>query len=143
MSKAKVTISGFVGRKELKYTPTGMAILEFSIPTEKRWTDKNTQEKKSKTSWHNLKAFGRTGETIDQYVEVGQGLIVFGDLEVEEWETDGQKRSKTIINVNEFDFPPVKRDQSNAPAQQSNQQQAPQQSQQAPQQFQDDSDLPF
>ena len=115
MSKAKVTISGFVGRKELKMMPSGMAILEFSIPTEKKWKNKTSGEQESKTSWHNLKAFGKTGEIIDQYVNVGDGLIVFGDLEVEEWETDGQKRSKTVINVNEFDFPPVKRDQSSAP----------------------------
>jgi len=120
MSSARVTVVGMIRRSEMKYLPSGMGVLEFSVPIDKKWKDKTSGEMREKTSWMNLKAFGKTAENIEKFIPVGRGGIFFGDVETEEWEQDGQKRSKTVINVQSFDFAPVSKTDSDG------QQQAPQ-----------------
>ena len=107
MSSAKVTVVGMIRRGEMKFLPSGSSIYEFSVPIDKKWNDKQSGEQREKTSWINLKAFAKTGENIEKYIGVGKGGIFFGELETEEWESDGGKRSKTVINVQSFDFAPV------------------------------------
>ncbi len=59
----KVILIGNLGRDpEVRYTPDGTAVANFSIATSETWKDKNTGEKKEKTEWHRIVAFRRLGE---------------------------------------------------------------------------------
>lgn len=102
----KVFLLGNIGKTpELKYTATGDAVLNFSIATSESWKDKNTGEKKEKTEWHRITAFGKPAELIAQYTDKGSKLFVEGRLVNRDFTTqDGQQKSVTEIRVSDFMF---------------------------------------
>jgi single-strand DNA-binding protein len=55
--------------REMKYTPSGTAMCNFSIATEERWTDNG--EKKSRTDRHRVTARGKLAEICGEYFHKG------------------------------------------------------------------------
>lgn len=138
----KVIIMGNLGSDpKLSTTQGGMAVCKFSIATSKRKKDGTDV-----TSWHRCTAFGRTAETIAQYVGKGQQLYIEGELSYGQYEKDGQTHYTTDIFVNEFSFVGSKQDQQRPQGQQQRQGASAQQSYPEQQQFnviQPDQDIPF
>jgi len=65
----KAIIIGRLGRDpELKYTPDGTAIANFSVATSEEWKDKNTGEKKERTEWHRIVAYRKLAEICGEYL---------------------------------------------------------------------------
>ncbi len=55
----KVILVGHLGRDpEVRYTADGRAVANFNIATSDEWTDKDTGEKKQRTEWHRIVAWG-------------------------------------------------------------------------------------
>ena len=102
----KVFLLGNMGKTpELKFTATGDAVLNFSLATSESWKDKNSGEKKEKTEWHRITAFGKPAELIAQYTEKGSKLFVEGKLVNRDFTTnDGQQKSITEVRVTDFMF---------------------------------------
>ena len=74
----KVILLGRLGKDpDIRSMQNGKKIANFSIATSKRWTDRDTQEKKEKTSWHNVVVFneGLVG-IVEQYVKKGLFLHI-------------------------------------------------------------------
>ena len=64
----KILIIGYLGRDpELKYSPQGSVIAQFSIASTERWKDKNG-ELQERTEWFSMKAFGRRAEIAGEYL---------------------------------------------------------------------------
>ena len=78
---------------ELTYTPTGMAIVNFSIAVNHR----KTKDGKEDVSYFNCKAFGKLGENLNPYMKKGKQVVIHGFDKQERWEKDGQKNSRVII----------------------------------------------
>ena len=97
----RVILVGNLGRDaELKYTPSGAAVSNFSIATSESWKDKNSGERKEKTEWHRIVLWGKTAENLSQYLLKGKQIYVEGRLETRQWEDkEGQKRSTTEVRV--------------------------------------------
>lgn len=99
----KVTLIGTVGRDpEMRFTPGGSAIANFSMATNESYNDKNTGQRVENTEWHRIVAFGKLAEIIQQYVKKGGKLYIEGKLRTNEWEKDGIKRYSTDIIANEM-----------------------------------------
>lgn len=104
MSVNKVLIIGRLGTDpELKYTPSGVAVCNFSVATSENWTDKSGQ-KQEKTEWHRMKAFGKTAELINQYLNKGSQAYFEGSLQTRMWEKDGHKNYTTEVNIKSVQF---------------------------------------
>ena len=98
----KVFLMGHVGRDpEIKTTQSGMSIATFSIATSERV--KRGNEWEDHTEWHNLVAFGRTAEIIQEYAGKGAAMHIEGKLRTQSWEdkNDGKKRYRTEIIVDQ------------------------------------------
>lgn len=79
----------------------GTSVTTLSIGTSESWKDRNTGEKKSRTTWLKAKCFGRQSEVAAQYLKKGHLVQVDGRLETEEW-TDketGGKRSILVLRI--------------------------------------------
>lgn len=100
----KVFLVGNVGQNpELKYLTSGDAVLNFSLATSDSWNDKASGEKKEKTEWHRITAFGKAAEIIAKYTSKGSKLHVEGKLVNRDFQTkEGEKRSVTEIRVLDF-----------------------------------------
>ncbi len=98
MSFNKIIIVGNLGRDpELKYTPQGQQVCEFSMATnEKRKT--NTGELKEESTWFNVTFWGRQAEIASQYLAKGRQVYVEGRLRAREW-TDKDGRQRTNLEV--------------------------------------------
>lgn len=95
----KVILIGNIGKDpELRYSPSEVAIATFSMATSESWKDKDTGDKKEKTEWHRIVAFGKTAEIIGEYNKKGDFIYIEGKLQTRDWEDkDGVKRYTTEI----------------------------------------------
>lgn len=101
----KVILIGNLGRDpELRYTPDGTPVANFSIATSDTWTDKATKEKREKTEWHRIVAWRRLAEICDEYLSKGRQVYVEGKLQTRSWEKDGVKRYTTEIVASSVQF---------------------------------------
>ncbi len=106
MSVNKVILLGRLGQDpELKYTPSGAAVCNFSLATSETWTDKNSGQKNEKTEWHRIVVWGKLAELCNQYLAKGRQAFVEGRLQTRSWDDqNGQKRYKTEILGLSFQF---------------------------------------
>lgn len=100
----KVMLIGNLGKDpEIRYGKDGSAIASFTIATSESWKDKTTGEKKERTEWHNLSAFGKVAEIVGQYLKKGSTVYVEGRITTEKWQDkEGKDRYTTKIIVNEM-----------------------------------------
>lgn len=105
MSVNKVILLGRLGQDpELKYTPTGSAVCNFSMATTEAWTDK-TGQKQEKTEWHRIVVWGKLAELCNQYLSKGRQAFVEGRLQTRSWDDkEGQKKYTTEILANTVQF---------------------------------------
>ncbi len=94
----KVILLGNLGSDpEVRYTPSGKAVANFSLATSERYTNKDG-EKEEKTEWHKIVAWGRLGEICGEYLSKGSQIYIEGRLQTRTWEDrDGNKRYTTEI----------------------------------------------
>ena len=104
MSVNKIILLGRVGQDpELKYTPSGTAVCNFSLATSERWNDKNTGEKVEKTEWHRVVAFQRLAEIMGEYLKKGSQVYIEGRLQTRKWQDqNGQDRYTTEVVANDM-----------------------------------------
>jgi single-strand DNA-binding protein len=93
----KVILLGNLGRDaETKFTPSGVAMTRFSIATQRRWKDQQTNEWKEETDWHNVVLW--RSENLGQYLTKGKQVYVEGRLQTRSYEDkDGQKKYSTEV----------------------------------------------
>ena len=99
----KVQIIGTLGRDpEMKYLPSGSAVVSVSVATDESYQDKQSGQKVEKTEWHRMTAFGKLAEIIGQYLKKGSKAYFEGKLRTNEYEKDGIKRYSTEIVISEM-----------------------------------------
>ena len=101
----KAILVGNLGRDpELRHTPNGQAVVNFTLATSESWTDKSG-ERQERTEWHRIVVWGRQAEMCNQYLSKGRTVYVEGRIQTREWEDkDGNKRYTTEINANNVNF---------------------------------------
>jgi single-strand DNA-binding protein len=94
----KVILVGHLGSDpEVRYTPSGKAVANFSLATTERFTNKEG-EKEERTEWHKIVAWARLGEICGEYLTKGSQVYIEGRLQTRNWEDrDGNKRYTTEI----------------------------------------------
>jgi len=95
-----VILMGNLGRDpEVKTLQGGSLIGKFSVATTQGWKDKQTDEWKEKTEWHNIVVWNEhLIKTISKYLKKGTKVYVIGQLETRKWQgNDGQDRYTTEV----------------------------------------------
>ena len=84
---------------ELRYTPGGAAVARRSIwPPTEVWNDKEAGQRQEKTEWHRVVLWGKTAESLTEYLTKGKQIFVEGRLQTRQWDDkDGNKRYTTEI----------------------------------------------
>ena len=99
----KVQLIGRLGKDpETRFFPSGDQQTTVSMATSRSWKDKNTGERKQKTSWHNLVFNRGLAKVAADYLKKGSNIFVEGEIDYQEWEKDGVKRYATRILVTEM-----------------------------------------
>lgn len=89
----RVQIIGNLGKQaELKYVPSGKALMEFSVAVQ------NGYGEKASTDWWDVKMWGERAEKVVQYLDKGTSVFIDGRLEKRSWQDDqGVKHQRTDI----------------------------------------------
>lgn len=110
----------------LTYLQDGTPVAKLGLACSEKFKEKETQ------LFLEASIFGKAAEILNTYAgSKGTQIFLTGKLKTEQWEKDGQKHSKVVMMIEDFQFIGSKDD--NKPAQP--QQQAPQQEQQYPQNY--------
>ena len=101
--KNSVKLIGNVGQTpEIRELESGKKMARFSVATNESYYNKQG-EKVTQTYWHNLVAWGKTAEVIENYVQKGNQIAIEGKLTNRTYEgQDGQKHYITEVLVNEI-----------------------------------------
>jgi len=100
-----VSLTGVNQRVEVKTTNAGKTWVTGTIRVRNKM--KNNDTGKYDSSFIDYKILGARAETFAKYHGTEGGpLNITGDLVQEKWESNGDKRSKVVIMVQDFDLPP-------------------------------------
>ena len=93
----KVLLLGHLGKDaETKFTPSGVAVTNFTLATSRRWKDQQSGEWKEDTEWHRVVLW--RSENVSNYLLKGKQVYIEGRLQTRSWEDkDGQKRYTTEV----------------------------------------------
>jgi len=108
----KIIIAGNLGRDpEMRYTPSGQAVTNFSVATNRQYTSSDGQQVKE-TTWFRISAWGRLAETCNQYLRRGSKVLIEGRLNADQatggpriWtDQEGQSRASYELTAETIRF---------------------------------------
>jgi single-strand DNA-binding protein len=105
MSFNKIILVGNLGKDpELRYTPQGNAVCDFSMATNERKRDK-AGEFQNVATWFRVTLWGKTAENAAKYLTKGTQVYIEGRLRIEEWtDRDGNHRQSLEVNGSDMQF---------------------------------------
>jgi single-strand DNA-binding protein len=118
----KVMLIGHLGDDvKMHYFEGGNCIGRFPLATNEVYINKTTNERITSTEWHNLVVRNKAAEICEKYLSKGDKIYVEGRIKSRQWTTeDGQTKYTTEIQVTEFTFLSVKKDQDSQRSHESN-----------------------
>ncbi|MFA5059621.1 MAG: single-stranded DNA-binding protein [Candidatus Omnitrophota bacterium] len=101
----KVLLIGNLTRDpELRYTPSGVAVVNLRLAINRKYKDK-TGEMKEEVCFITATAWDRQAEVCNQYLQKGRPVFIEGRLQSRSWEgTDGQKKSVIEVRAERIQF---------------------------------------
>lgn len=97
-----VLVGNLTRDAQLKYTPSGFPICTFGIAINTR--KKNGDQWVDEANFFDIELFGKSAESLNQYLTKGKMVGVEGELRQDRWEQDGQSRSKVKIVANKVNL---------------------------------------
>jgi single-strand DNA-binding protein len=83
---------------ELRTTAGGVELCRVRLAVSDGWGEKK------KTGFYDLTVFGKRGAALARTTKKGDCRLFEGRLELQQWESDGQKRSKVAVIVDDWRF---------------------------------------
>ena len=101
MAFCKVMIIGNLGRDpEMRYTPTGRPVTQFSVAVNQSTKNQQTGEWIEETDWFRVSVFGDRAERAAEQLRKGNRVFVEGRFRTREFEgKDGQKRTSLDVTA--------------------------------------------
>lgn len=88
---------------EVRYIPSGKAVADLRLAVNRRWKS-SSGEAREDTCFIDATVWERQAETAAKYLKKGSPVFVEGSLQMDEWETEGEKRSRIKVNANRVQF---------------------------------------
>lgn len=84
----RVQLIGRLGRDpEVRNTPSGRKVTQFSIAVNRNWTD-GEGDRHEVTDWFTVESWGRLADICEQYLSKGRLVYVEGRLQIDRWDDD-------------------------------------------------------
>ncbi len=107
---------------ELRYLPSGQAVCQLAMATNRYGTDQQSGERREFTDYHDVVVWNqgnrKLAELCAQYLQKGRLVYVEGRMQTRSWDDQatGQKRYRTEVNANDVQFLDSRQDGMGAPA---------------------------
>lgn len=101
----RVCIAGNLTREpELRSTSSGTAVLNFGVAVNERRFNQQSQQWEDYAHFVDCVLFGKRAESLQRYMHRGDRVGIDGKLRYSSWESNGQKRSKLEVVVDDVDL---------------------------------------
>jgi single-strand DNA-binding protein len=140
----KIMIVGYLGRDpEIRYTPQGQAVCNFSIATTEKRKD-NTGDQQEITTWFRVTLWGRQAEVANQYLAKGRQVYIEGRLRQNDYtDREGNRRTSLEVSATDIQFLSPRGDEGGVSQQPSSVTSQPKQADDFDQSGISDSEIPF
>ncbi|MBX4336355.1 single-stranded DNA-binding protein [Bartonella raoultii] len=101
----KVILIGNLGADpEIRRLNSGDQVANLRIATSESWRDRNTNERKERTEWHNIVIFNENLiKIVEQYLKKGSKIYIEGQLQTRKWQDqNGNDRYTTEIVLQKY-----------------------------------------
>lgn len=88
---------------ELRHIPSGAALAELRLAVSESYKNREGQEVES-VCYVDVVVWARQAETCAEYLSKGSPVFVEGQLQLDQWEKDGEKRSRLCVRANRVQF---------------------------------------
>lgn len=104
----KAILIGHLGQDPgVRTVGSGRQVASFSLATSESWKDKESGERKERTEWHRIVAWGKTAELVGHYLSKGRMVCVEGRMQTRKWQDkDGKDRWSTEVVADTVVFLP-------------------------------------
>lgn len=93
-------IAGIINAPELRYTQSGKAVLSMRLAfNDSKYDDQQRKWVTTKSFYVDAQAWEQTAERLAEILAQGEQVYVVGRLETQQWEKDGEKKSKPVLNL--------------------------------------------
>lgn len=93
-------IAGIIAAPELRFTPSGKAVLSVRLAfNDSKYDEQQQKWVNSKTFYVDAQAWEQTAERLAETLAQGDQVYVVGRIETQSWERDGEKKSKPVLNL--------------------------------------------
>lgn len=100
----KVMLMGNLTRDpEVRYTPKGSAVGDLSIAINRVYRTDDGQNREE-VCYVDIVVWGRQAETCKEYLQKGRPIFVEGRLQLDQWESNGEKKSKLRVVAERIQF---------------------------------------
>jgi single-strand DNA-binding protein len=89
---------------ETRRTQNGSVVVNIGLAVNRTYRKRDSDERVEETTFVDVEAWDRTGETFAKYTKKGSQVYVEGRLKLDQWEKDGKKFSKLRVVMEEFQF---------------------------------------
>jgi len=103
----RVTLIGRLGRNpEVRYiSQTERAVANFTLATNERYFNPNTNESEIRAEWHRIVAWGKLAEFCEKFLTQGKQILVEGKLRTRSWQDrEGNKKYTTEVHAQNIIF---------------------------------------
>ncbi|MEZ4663304.1 MAG: single-stranded DNA-binding protein [Caldilineaceae bacterium] len=95
----QITLVGNLGNDpEMRYTPSGVPVVSFSLAVNKSWTTPDGQ-RQDRTTWFRVTAWRKTAEIVSQYLTKGRQVLIIGEIEDARPYTDRDGNMRASLEV--------------------------------------------
>ncbi len=95
----QITLVGNLGNDpEMRYTPSGVPVVSFSLAVNKTWVNQEGQ-RQDKTLWFRVTAWRKQAETVSQYLHKGSKVLIIGEVEEARAFTDRDGNHRASLEV--------------------------------------------
>ncbi len=99
----RVILAGNLTRDpDVRYLPSGTPVTNFRIAVNRRFKGKSGDV--DETCFIDVKVYGKQAESCGEFLSKGRNVLVEGYLRLEQWDTEGGKRSKHVVVADRVQF---------------------------------------
>ena len=92
---------------ESRTLPSGQAISNFGLATNRVWVNPDNHEKQEQTEFHNIVAFGKLADICNQYLVKGSLVLVEGRIQTRNWQDQiGGTKYRTEVVMEKLQMGP-------------------------------------
>jgi single-strand DNA-binding protein len=100
-----VIIGNLTADPELKYSQSGVAICSFGVAVNRKWTDRNTSERREEVTYFRVTAWRGLAETANEYLSKGRQVMIAGRVSASAYiANDGEARASLEITAQDVQF---------------------------------------